>query len=328
VGWSSSNIIRAVWIIGTFFALSGATLNSASASNENVGAKAQGVTDALQAAATVASAIRETIQPVESDEGCDHGQDRRNSDLCAQWKAADAARDAADYAWWALLIGTIGTGAVALTLYYTRKAVLAAELATSDAERALAVAAQNAAAATKLAAAAEATAERQLRAYLSVQAITLDEDEWDQHRRLITIDMKNAGQTPADLTSVHLMVTWGYNEGSSELIQHTSKHSIRCHRGTPIQMPFGFSTDVGELENPGMLTVVGRVEYLDVFGKPRKEPFSFRSPSGADGLVALHEHELPMRLSAFSAQTILDFVERTSGGDFDAAAEINTLVKI
>lgn len=42
------------------------------------------------------------------DTGCDKGTDNRASDLCAQWKAADAARDSAEWAWWQVVAGFIG----------------------------------------------------------------------------------------------------------------------------------------------------------------------------------------------------------------------------
>jgi len=35
---------------------------------------------------------------------CGTGKYKSNDDLCAQWKAADAANDAARYAFWALII--------------------------------------------------------------------------------------------------------------------------------------------------------------------------------------------------------------------------------
>ena len=45
------------------------------------------------AANTIAPAVAKAEKTPEKDRGCDQGKDARNSDLCAQWKAADAARD-------------------------------------------------------------------------------------------------------------------------------------------------------------------------------------------------------------------------------------------
>lgn len=42
------------------------------------------------------------------DKGCERGQDDRQSDLCAQWKAADAAADSATWAYWTFWTGLLG----------------------------------------------------------------------------------------------------------------------------------------------------------------------------------------------------------------------------
>ena len=72
-----------------------------------------------------------------------------NDDLCAQWKAADSAQEAARWARWSFWLGIVGTFGLIATLYYTRKAVLAAEEATDDANMALAIAERNATAAAR-----------------------------------------------------------------------------------------------------------------------------------------------------------------------------------
>ncbi|RYG10470.1 MAG: hypothetical protein EON92_12590 [Burkholderiales bacterium] len=47
------------------------------------------------------------IYPQVQDLGCDQGQENRQSDLCAQWKAADAGKSSARAAWSFGFIGTI-----------------------------------------------------------------------------------------------------------------------------------------------------------------------------------------------------------------------------
>jgi hypothetical protein len=62
------------------------------------------------------------LSPLERS--CAKGEDDRQSDLCAQWKAADAAAKAA---WWAAfgsIVATIGTIGLYWQLILTRKAVL------------------------------------------------------------------------------------------------------------------------------------------------------------------------------------------------------------
>lgn len=50
------------------------------------------------------------------NEPCNEGEDKRGSDLCAQWKAADAARESADWADRTFWLGLVGTIIGALTL--------------------------------------------------------------------------------------------------------------------------------------------------------------------------------------------------------------------
>lgn len=98
-------------------------------------------TNQASAAQPVALPPAKPVEPVQSPElhrPCNEGEEARNSDLCAQWKAADAARDAADWTFWGVIVGIVGTVGLIWTLYYTRKAVLAAEKGTKDAEAALA----------------------------------------------------------------------------------------------------------------------------------------------------------------------------------------------
>jgi hypothetical protein len=82
--------------------------------------KAASQNEISDAANTVATAITETVKSPEKDGGCDQGKDERNSDLCAQWKAADAARDAANYAFWSLFGTIVGTVLLIWTLSETR----------------------------------------------------------------------------------------------------------------------------------------------------------------------------------------------------------------
>ncbi len=68
------------------------------------------------------------------DQGCDRGQDKRDSDLCAQWKAADAAHDAARAAetqtligWLGLVLGLVTMTAAIFAALYARRAAFATE---------------------------------------------------------------------------------------------------------------------------------------------------------------------------------------------------------
>lgn len=56
----------------------------------------------------IAIAIQQANKSPEPDAGCEAGQDARNSDLCAQWKAADAAKESADWTRRTFWLGCLG----------------------------------------------------------------------------------------------------------------------------------------------------------------------------------------------------------------------------
>lgn len=53
---------------------------------------------------------------------CDPGKDQRESDLCAQWKAADSAADSASFTKWGVWISSLSTVFVLAALYLTLRA--------------------------------------------------------------------------------------------------------------------------------------------------------------------------------------------------------------
>lgn len=91
-------------------------------------------------------------QPVapSPDQGCEPGRDERKSDLCAQWKAADAASNAAQWAWWQIILSALGVVGLGLTLWFNFRALRLAEKADAETRDALDIAARNADAASKL----------------------------------------------------------------------------------------------------------------------------------------------------------------------------------
>lgn len=78
---------------------------------------------------TVARAQVEAVKPKKPsiyESHCHKGEDRRQSDLCAQWYAADAAKKSADWTMWSTIFGAVGTAAVVYTLMLTRASAKAA----------------------------------------------------------------------------------------------------------------------------------------------------------------------------------------------------------
>ncbi|BCG94449.1 hypothetical protein MesoLj131a_33130 [Mesorhizobium sp. 131-2-1] len=93
-------------------------------------------------------------QAAEYQSPCRAGVDNRNSDLCAQWKAADAAQQSAMWAGIGTLIGGLTFAAAVAAAIYARRAAKHTET--------------GAIAANKTLAHAEQTSKRELRAYLAV----------------------------------------------------------------------------------------------------------------------------------------------------------------
>jgi hypothetical protein len=68
---------------------------------------------------------------------CRQPQDHDACDLEAQWKAADAARDAASRGWWQMVFSAFGLAGLLYSLVLTRRATNVAVAATKDADKAL-----------------------------------------------------------------------------------------------------------------------------------------------------------------------------------------------
>jgi hypothetical protein len=88
----------------------------------------------------LASALQKPEYPSKHDEPCDPPSNKRTSDLCAQWKAADAAKSAAQAAWWVGIAGSI-IGAITLAIAWAaarwaRKAAIHTEESAIESKRA------------------------------------------------------------------------------------------------------------------------------------------------------------------------------------------------
>lgn len=148
---------------------------------------------------------------------------------------------------------------------------------------------------------------RELRAYLSVKSITIDQSDWDVDCLNIEIEMQNAGQTPAVLTKVKVWAVWAFDGGDKSFVDVDSRNETRCHRDTAILIPISFDATDSVFEKSGHLTVIGRLEYTDIFGDSQKEPFSFRTPEGH--FMPLNDHVLPIRLAGFSPLSMLETID-------------------
>ena len=186
-----------------FAAIAGLILTAPPAQREE-DQRAQTAEEAEASERTPPAAIL-TAQPIEIVEGaeenepCKPGEDNRQSDLCAQWKAADASRDAADWTWWGLMVGITGTVGLFITLHYTRKAVRASEASAKEASKALAIAERNADAVAEQARATLSASYNEIRPWIRLnvtrfQVQRISTTEWNA---TIAVEIKNAGASPA-----------------------------------------------------------------------------------------------------------------------------------
>ena len=252
-------------------ALAGLVLFGASPpSKTNDTTQASGASGQLkQAENSITSSISRAAKANEIDGGCQQQQDKRDSDLCAQWKAADAARDAADFAYWTLLISTIGTALLIWTLWETRE-----------------------------------TSRRELRAYLTFGNWQITHFDVEQ-KLTFGLCLENKGQTPAFSCSASLtscVMPTGYRPNSIEAFKKTqvspcgSIHQESEGKIIPLTLILDDKT-VQEFEARNVVIwLLCRAEYIDVFGKCHVEQTTHFF-GGA------HDHDMMVPTDLFAIHT-------------------------
>jgi hypothetical protein len=135
----------------------------------------------------IASALEKLSQrPVDS--GCKLGEDDRYSDLCAQWKAADAAAESAYWTWATFLAGIVGLCIGTGTLIFAARAAYWAKEAAIETKR-------GAAASEMAVEETRRIGEAQVRCYISITEVILHVDALGKPR--VDISVLNSGQSPA-----------------------------------------------------------------------------------------------------------------------------------
>lgn len=104
--------------------------------------------------------------------GCPDGRENHSSELCAQWKAVDAARDSANWARRAFWAGIVSLLLLLFTLWQTRRAIIETRRIGQE----------------------------QTRAYVSVNAVEVEigeDPDFGLKAPRPTLTFSNAGATPA-----------------------------------------------------------------------------------------------------------------------------------
>ena len=201
----------------------------------------------------IGSAISNFEIPIEQDPGCRPGTENRDSDLCAQWKAADASSAAANYAFWAVILSSIGTVFLIYTFWDQRK--------TSRAE---------------------------LRAYIGVRPTKLHTIAGADGGFEAQIEIFNAGSTPAyDLVYGGNIIVGTADWLEAELSRTDKRTEIG--RPHPFTLQPGENTKAscassivisrqiaeGLAQRELYAVLFGFVRYRDAFGKTRTTRFSY-----------------------------------------------------
>lgn len=141
---------------------------TASQAGPRLEASSDRIADALESIVATHGKLDKHVEPSPQNQECKRGDDRRISDLCAQWKAADAAAEAAWWAKWGTLVGGLSGFLVlgALGLAYESNRI------------------------------ARDSARRQLRAYCGMLNFQVRGAQMGGYPEF-TVTIANTGQTPA-----------------------------------------------------------------------------------------------------------------------------------
>jgi hypothetical protein len=137
----------------------------------------------------IATALEQLPQAQTPDRGCEAGQDKRDSDLCAQWKAADGAAASAIWTERAFWLGFAGLAVGGLTLFFASRAAHWAKEAARHTET-------GSKAATDALGLARQAAAVQLRPYVYVTDEKIRFTERDDIAEA-TVYFQNFGEIPA-----------------------------------------------------------------------------------------------------------------------------------
>lgn len=206
----------------------------------------------------IGPALERANEPGRAAKACDPDKPDRNSDLCAQWKAADAA---AVSAWWAWASGLLGIGSLVGVLIALGLAFHSNWIARD-------------------------TAKRQLRAYVYIEPGGIEVPMNGLSR--VPTNIINNGQTPAydlELTGDFLIITGDPREFNPERDGRLGNDTAKTDAVLgPQTNRFSYAYLEAELCSPFMERIrekkaaiihYGRLMYRDAFGEQRRTSFAF-----------------------------------------------------
>ena len=189
----SNGIYRSVVVALVGLILIGAAPNKDGINQGDQSASQKAETDQLKA---IVTAIKESNRPPKPDNGCKAGKDDRSSDLCAQWKAADAAKDAAWWTFVAAITTVIGVIVGGFTLVAAGFAAWYAKQAADHTQSGAQAALESVTATKEATAIAREIGRAQVTSYVSVKGVQIYFEKMGLIPH-IAFSLVNAGSSPA-----------------------------------------------------------------------------------------------------------------------------------
>jgi hypothetical protein len=203
---------------------------------------------------------------------CDQPKNKDHADLCQQWRTAEAAETQVN-------LSAANLALIIVTVIFTALAAIsagkAANAAHASAERA-----------TDTLRIMEETAERQLRAYVHVKALKIKNAKSEEWSPTVQVQFQNFGATPAYAVRQIIAIGWFPPEPVDE-----SRFTLRDDRWNAFGDlgPTQFMTASLVPDWVPWLSqrpaVWGKIEYMDVFKRPRSTDFRSVLFVDADGML-------------------------------------------
>jgi hypothetical protein len=256
------------------------------------------------------------------------------ADLCAQWRAAVATEKAAHEArratTWAIAATFLSLATVVgliVTIWQTfgalgeaRRGNLIAQRANAratrqaihaaaDTKEALKIARRNATAANALAKGSERAAKVQLRPYLAVYSLDIEEPEMKPEGRWCTVNLKltNNGQTPAIVTRFFVQMDWHAGDMFTCLSVVEKKTKFLVHnRKEPTNIPLPMRAHGEGLKELGQLIGFVCVDYTDVFKQEHSEVSCFQT--GDTARTTFFRLDFPLVMNHFPLPDYMDLL--------------------
>jgi len=210
-----------------------------------------------------------------------------------------------DMAFWAMLMVFAAVATVIITaigVWLVRQTLKATLLAVEDTGKATEAMLES----NKI---ARETGRKQVRAYIGIESITLDDGEDFNIPRFI-IEIKNNGVSPANIKNLDVKIIW-LGDKATPIYTFDRKIDFRCHAASPMNLPIDMESGIKKCEGVGFFVLSGLISYEDIFKDKHVEEFYFRTGGGS----TLFNMELPERMSPFPLKSIIKGVQAKRKGE-------------